>query len=124
MSLYPCELHKARTPGALAGLRVTVLDGQLRWTRRMRVCPDHLSEVRQVSLEKWPGVLDGDFSDGPALCTACERELDQRSSAAAGFAWLYPRGESPIELAATLCHKCADDLVAELGLKEQEGTAP
>lgn len=119
MSLYPCEMCKRRVPGALESARITVLSGNAKYSRRMRLCVDHLTSVLQQELGQWDAVGDeGPVSDG-TLCRASGHDGSQPDGPCAGFAWVYRRGEPPLELYTPLCEAHALELISARALREE-----
>lgn len=119
MSLYPCEDCQHRVPGALESARLTVLSGNAKYSRRMRLCAQHLSQVLATNCGGWEPIGDeGPLSDS-SLCGASEHGVSRPDGPCSGFAWAYRRGEPPLELYASLCEAHALELINARALREE-----
>ena len=119
MSLYPCELHKARVPGALDSIRITLLYDGDSYSRRLRLCSSHLDEVVSDAAKQWHSLGSDDDYAPNSVCSACGRDISGASARATGFAWVYKRNADPLELIGDLCGPDAGDLISKLKLEIQ-----
>lgn len=116
MSLYPCALHGTRVRGSLETAYPTLLRGGARYSRHLRLCPDHMDEVlgsERLGLAK---VGDDDSDLSPVVCSACGQEGIERSALDPFFVTIYRRGEDQADYYATLCGACGDGAISYLGL--------
>jgi len=119
VSLYPCEDCKRRVPGALESARVTILSGSAKYSRRMRLCAQHVSNLVTNGLLGWEAVGDeGPLSDS-TVCCASGHDESRPDGPCSGFAWVYRRGEPPLELYTPLCEAHALELISARGLREE-----
>ena len=117
MSFYLCDVHHARISGALEGIRITVLDGGLSFSRKMRVCPSCHDDILR-DLEKTWELLDGN-SDPSAdlLCGACIKPSPDDRLDLAVFGWSYSRNQPEHTYYGRVCRVHGDELVARYGLE-------
>ncbi len=119
MSLYPCDVCKRRVPGALESARVTVLSGSAKYSRRMRLCAQHLTGLLEHELFEWEAVGDeGPVSD-EMVCRSSGHASDKPDGSCSGFAWAYRRGQPPLELYSPLCEAHALELINARALREE-----
>jgi hypothetical protein len=119
VSLYPCEDCKRRVPGALESARVTVLSGSAKYSRRMRLCAQHLNGLLENGLLGWEAIGDeGPVSDS-SVCRSPGHTAAGEDGPCSGFAWAYRRGEAPLELYAPLCEAHALELINARALREE-----
>lgn len=110
---------KRRVPGALESARITVLSGNAKYSRRMRLCAQHLVQVLNSDLSQWETIGDeGPVSD-EALCGAPGHDRPGPDGPCSGFAWAYRRGEPPLELYSPLCEAHALELINARALREE-----
>lgn len=125
MSLYPCDSCKRRVSGALEGARITVLSGQARHTRKLRLCAEHLREVLAARGSEWETISDEGPTADQELCSSPECLDAGRTAVASLFAWVWRRGQLPEERYARYCDACAFTLIAAFDLKQEDfGSLP
>ena len=122
MSIFPCEDHGRRVPGALESLRLTVLDGEDRYSRRMRLCPEHLEERVAILAEAVPSLADGQYEDREVLCPSCQQPLDRAAASCAVFLYVNRRHAETDERYARFCLRCGSTLVHNWALQIQQLT--
>lgn len=113
MSIFPCDVHERRVPGALESYRVTVMSGSDRYTRRVRLCHDHFMGALS-DLEQFMARISDDSDElVEDVCKSCGSKSIRTGSTVAAFGWAYPRNTEPITLYGTLCGSCGAALVAQ-----------
>jgi len=120
VSIYPCDLCHRRVPGSLESTRVTVLKGNHPFTRRLRLCPSHLSSLLEQELRYMVELERFGLRTGHPVCDACGSPCDQGSDQVSAFSWIYRRGVDPQELGAELCSSCGASLIDQLNLQEEQ----
>lgn len=118
-SVYPCDIHGGRIRGSLEGVRVTLLRGGARFTRRMRVCPVDRETLFALHGKDWQAVPDEGLLPGPEVCSACDSAQEPRRGLVLAFIYLWPRNEPQGDFFGQYCDSCADRLIAELGLTRE-----
>ena len=119
MSLYPCDVCKRRVPGALESARITVLSGPAKYSRRLRLCAEHLRGLLVNELLGWEAIGDeGPLSD-ETVCVSPDHIGPRVEGPCSGFAWAYRRGEPPLELYSPLCEAHALELINARALREE-----
>lgn len=116
VSVYPCDIHGGRIRGALEGIRVTLLVGSSRFTRRLRVCPADLSELLHVHEAEWEMVSDEGLGPMAAVCSAPECTDEKRDALSSAFVYVWRRGSPQSEYYGQYCRRHADKLIADFGL--------
>lgn len=117
MSIFPCDAHGRRVPGALQSYRVTLLSRSDRYTRRMRLCSEHF--LAAISdLDKFvESIGDVDVPIEPVVCRPCGRKFVDGVHPFSAFAWAWPRKSDPIEFYGALCLDCGRQLIKDLDLE-------
>jgi hypothetical protein len=116
VSVYPCDIHGGRIRGALEGIRVTLLDGSSRFTRRLRVCPQDLTELLHTHEAEWEMVSDDGLGQMGAMCSAPECQDEKRDTLSSAFVYVWRRGMPQSEYYGQYCRRHADKLIADFGL--------
>ena len=124
VSVYPCDIHGGRIRGALEGLRITLLAGESRFTRRMRVCPIDLTELLHTHEDEWEMVSDEGLEPMAAVCSAPNCQGDPSTPLAPAFVYVWRRGQSQAEYYAQYCQLHVADLVRTFGLRREENGQP
>jgi hypothetical protein len=119
VSVYPCELHGGRIRGALEAIRVTLLVGQRRYTRRLRVCPADLTELLHTHEAEWEMVSDEGLGPMASVCQSPECADAQRDPVSSAFVYVWRRGSPQSEYYGQYCQRHADKLIADFGLVEE-----
>jgi hypothetical protein len=105
--------------GALEGSRITVLSGGTKYSRRMRLCAEHLTRLLGEDLSQFEVLGDeGPVSD-QEMCPAPGHDSSSVPGPCSGFAWAYRRGQPPIELYTPLCEAHALELISARALREE-----
>ena len=119
VSVYKCDVHGARIRGALEGLRVTILKGRVRYSRKLRVCPLDLDSLLDEEKGRW-GLLSESVLDAPdELQFSCGHLSPDGPIDSHLFAYVWRRGQPEAEYYADLCAKCCAGYVDRLGLIEE-----
>jgi hypothetical protein len=119
VSIYPCELHQRRVPGALEHIRFTIICDGHHYSRRLRLCPDHLSEVVERYAQHWTSDTDLGSAPKDPLCPSCEQLVGSGPGACLGITYIYRARADPDIRAAQLHDVCAVGLVTGLNLEEE-----
>lgn len=119
VSVYPCDIHGGRIRGALEGIRVTLLVGSSRFTRRLRVCPADLEELLHTHEAEWEMVSDEGLGPMATVCSAPECTNAERGSLSSAFVYVWRRGAPQSEFYGQYCRHHADKLIADFGLVEE-----
>ena len=119
VSVYKCDVHGSRIRGALEGLRVTILKGRLRYSRKLRVCPVDLDSLLDQEEGRW-GLLSESELDAPDELQFSCGHLDPGGPIDSHlFAYVWRRGQSKAEYYSDLCAECCARYVQRLGLVEE-----
>jgi hypothetical protein len=116
VSIYACDLHGARVPGALETAYPSLLDHGARYSRRVRLCVGHMSELLEdtrLGLQPMDFEADGETA---TRCSGCGNPPPDGTRLAALFVTTYRKGEERADYFAQLCHPCADAVVTRLAL--------
>lgn len=116
MSIYPCDIHGQRVRGSLEAVYASLLRGQLRYSRRLRVCPNDLDELLSAHQREWLCLSDDDSIDLGPVCGACGQRFEEASDLQPLFITVYRRGQDREDYFARYCETCAADLANVLGL--------
>lgn len=116
MSLYPCDLHRRRVPGSLEAAYPTLLRGGARYSRKMRLCSEHLDSLLGSFGQGLVLVSGNDSELELSMCSACGQETREGSSRDPFFCTVYRRGSERADYFASLCERCGDTLIDTLSL--------
>ena len=119
MSIYPCEVHKRRVPGSLESVRLTVLRGSDRHTRRMRLCAEHLNELESELDWRWESISNIDDGEADPVCRSCRKLNRTNIGDGALFGWLYRRGLDPKEVYGSICEACSIAVINAYSLTQE-----
>ena len=120
VSVYPCEIHGSRIRGALEGIRITLLRGDDRYSRRLRVCPSDLTELLRTHSEEWIRVDDDGLATLDGLCTSCGTDENATRFSDQVFVYVWRRGQPQDEFYGALCYSCGERLRKDFALVKEE----
>lgn len=116
MSVFPCDVHGQRVPGALSGLYLSVMHDQTWFGRRLRLCRADLDSFRADHERSIPLIGSDNLECLDQVCGSCGGRFVGNSDRAAVVCYIYPKGEEPEERYANWCRRCAINLKDGLGL--------
>lgn len=116
VSVYPCDIHHGRIRGALESIRITLLRGQDRATRKLRVCPFDHQTILEEHADEWVLVADEGLSPQDEVCSACGAASDDGGLLVPAFVYSYARGQEVREYFAQYCTQHAAELAVAYGL--------
>ena len=119
MSQLNCDLHGRRTPGALEGFRLSLYNDRARYTRRLRLCPDHIDAILERRGREWTLLDNESYAVDASVCSSCKTKISEPSERVSAAAYVYRRRQEPAEYFAWYCDPCSLALIEDYGLERE-----
>ena len=117
MSIYACDVHGRRVPGSLETAYPSLLRGGVRYSRKLRLCIEHMDALLGSESPRLTAVSDDGEAIALRVCGTCGSELDSTQTADAVFVTVYRRKADRADYFAELCRACGDAQIGEWRLE-------